>query len=93
MDVETATFLYVLYAPVPTSPVRMKALPLIADPYLTVKCGWNIEKILKFTGQIALFKGGGGGCIFQWFLTEYCSYGGWNFQDLFLHDRAIRTIN
>ena len=36
----------------------MKALHLKADPYLTVKFGWNIEKILKFTGQIALFKGG-----------------------------------
>ena len=42
----------------PTSPVRMKALPLIADPYLTVKFGCNIGKILKFAGQIALFKGG-----------------------------------
>ena len=51
-------FLCVLYAPVPTSPVRMKALPLIADPYLTVKFGCNIGKILKFTGQIALFKAG-----------------------------------
>ena len=28
------------------------------QPYLTVKLGWNIEKILKFTGQIALFKEG-----------------------------------
>ena len=30
----------------------------IAIPYLTVKFGYNIGKILKFTGQIALFKGG-----------------------------------
>ena len=58
MDVETFNFMCVLYAPVPTSPVRIKALPLIADPYLTVKCGWNIEKILKFTGQITLIKEG-----------------------------------
>ena len=58
MDVETVSFLYVLYTPVATSPVRMKALPLIADPYLTVKFVWNIEKILKFTGQIALLNGG-----------------------------------
>ena len=36
----------------------MKALPLIADPYLTVKFGWSIEKILKFTGKIALSKRG-----------------------------------
>ena len=57
MDVETLNFLCVLYTPVPTSPVRMKALPLIADPYLTLKLGWNIEKILKFTRQIALFRG------------------------------------
>ena len=41
----------------PTSPVRTKALPVIADPYLTVKFGGNIGKSLKFTGQIALFKG------------------------------------
>ena len=58
MDVETLNLLCVLYTPVPTCPVRMKALPLIADPYLTVKFGWNIGKILKFTGQIALFKEG-----------------------------------
>ena len=36
----------------------MKALPLIADPYFSVKFGCNIGKIVKFTGQIALFKGG-----------------------------------
>ena len=58
MDVETINFLCVLYIPVPTCPVRMKALPLIADPYLTVKIGCNIGNILKFTGQIALFKEG-----------------------------------
>ena len=58
MDLETLIFLCVLYTPVPTSPVRTKALPVIADPYLTVKFGCNIGKILKFTGQIALFKGG-----------------------------------
>ena len=58
MDLETLNFLCVLYTPVPTSPVRTKALPVIADPYLTVKFGWNIGKILKFTDQIALFKGG-----------------------------------
>ena len=58
MDLETLNFLYVLYTHVHTSPVRMKALPLIADPYLTVNFGWNIENILKFTGQIALFKDG-----------------------------------
>ena len=58
MDLETLNFLCVLYTHLPTSPVRMKALPLKADPYLIVKFGWNIEKILKFTGQIALFKGG-----------------------------------
>ena len=58
MDLETLNFLCVLYTPVPTSPVRTKALPVIADPYLTVKSGCNIGKILKFTGQIALFKGG-----------------------------------
>ena len=34
-----------------------------------------------------------GGCMFQWFLTEYCSYRGWIFQVLFLHDRAICTLN
>ena len=56
MDLETINFLCVLYTPVPTSPVRMKALPLTADPYLTVKFGCNIGKILKFAGQIALFK-------------------------------------
>ena len=39
MDVETLSFLCVLYTPVPTGPARMKALPLIADPYLTVKFG------------------------------------------------------
>ena len=58
MDVETLNFLCVLYTPVPTSPAKNESLPLTADPYLTVKFGWNIEKILKFTGQIALFKGG-----------------------------------
>ena len=58
MDLETLIFLCVLYTPVPTSPVRTKALPVIADPYLTVKFGCNIGKFLKFTGQIALFKGG-----------------------------------
>ena len=57
MDLETLNFLYVLYTHVHTYPVRMKAYPLLTDPYLTVKFGWNIEKILKFTGQIALFKG------------------------------------
>ena len=36
----------------------MKALHLKADPYLTVKIGCNIGEILKFTGQITLFKGG-----------------------------------
>ena len=216
MDLETLNFFCVLYTPLPTSPVRMKAIPLKADPYLTVKFGWNIEKSLKFTGQIALFKGGAcfndflksivatgvetfriysymiepsaqlirrygrmrviqdgksnlkfienfklfwpacvprlgvsdwcgnfkllvrtlhtcayqpcknegitfnsrsilnsqirvkyrenfeiyasncpiqGGCIFQWFLTEYCSYGRWIFQDTFLPDRAICALN
>ena len=39
-------------------PSKNESLPLTADPYLTVKFGWNIENILKFTGQIALFKGG-----------------------------------
>ena len=58
MDLETINFLCVLYSHVPTSPVRMKAYPLIADPYLTVKFGYNIGNILKFTGQIALFNGG-----------------------------------
>ena len=58
MDLETLNFLCVLYTPVPTSPIRMKAQPLIADPHLTVKFGCSIGKILKFTGQIALFKGG-----------------------------------
>ena len=58
MDLETLTFLCVLYTHVPTSPVRMKAHPLIAYPYLTVKFGCNIGKILKFTGQIDLFKEG-----------------------------------
>ena len=58
MDLETLIFLCVLYTPVPTSPVRIQALPLIADPYLIVKFGWNIGKILKFSSQIAQFKGG-----------------------------------
>ena len=58
MDLETLNFLCLLYTPVPTSPVRIQALPLIADPYLIVKFGWNIGKILKFSSQIALFKGG-----------------------------------
>ena len=58
MDLETLNFLCLLYAPVPTSPVRMKVYPLIANPYLTVKIWCNIGKILKFTGQIALFKEG-----------------------------------
>ena len=58
MDSKTLNFLCILYTPVPASPVRKKAYPLIADPYLTVKFGCNIGKILKFTGQIALFKGG-----------------------------------
>ena len=40
-------------------PCKNESLTLTADPYLTVKFGWNIEKILKFTGQIALFKEGG----------------------------------
>ena len=57
MDVETLNFLCVLYTPVPTGPARIKALPLIADPYLTVKFRCKIGEILKFTGQIALFKG------------------------------------
>ena len=39
-------------------PCKNEGLTLIADPYLTVKFGCNIGKILKFTGQIALFKGG-----------------------------------
>ena len=39
-------------------PCKNESLTLTADPYLTVKFGWNIEKILKFTGQIALFKEG-----------------------------------
>ena len=56
MDLETLNFLCVLYSPVPTSSVRVKALSLIADPYLTVKIGCNIGKILKITGQIAQFK-------------------------------------
>ena len=56
--VETLNFLCVLYTPVPTGPARMKALPLIADPYLTVKIRCNIGEILKLTGQITLFKGG-----------------------------------
>ena len=30
----------------------------MADPYLTVKFGWSIEKILKFTGKITLSKRG-----------------------------------
>ena len=34
-----------------------------------------------------------GGCMFQWFLKEYCSCGGLNFQHVFLHDRAICTFN
>ena len=34
-----------------------------------------------------------GRCMFQWFLTEYCSYGIWNFQNVFLHDRASCTLN
>ena len=58
MDVETLNFLCVLYTPVLTGPVRMKVLPLIANPYLTVKFGCNIGNFLKFKGQIALFKGG-----------------------------------
>ena len=57
MDLEIFNFLCVLYTPVPTRPVRMKAYHLIADPYLTVKIGCNIGKILKITGQIALLKG------------------------------------
>ena len=39
-------------------PCKNESLTLTADPYLTVKIGCNIGKILKFTGQIALFKGG-----------------------------------
>ena len=39
-------------------PCKNEGLPLTADPYLTVKFGCKIGKILKFTGQIALFKGG-----------------------------------
>ena len=57
MNLETLIFLCVLYSPVPTSPVRVKALPLIVDPYLPVKVGCNVGKIIKITGQIALFKG------------------------------------
>ena len=39
-------------------PCKNESLTLAADPYLTVKFGWNIEEILKFKGQIALFKEG-----------------------------------
>ena len=57
MDLETLNFSCVLYSSVPTGPVRMKAQPWMADPYLTVKFGFYIGKILKIAGQIALFKG------------------------------------
>ena len=39
-------------------PCKNESLTLTADPYLTVKIGCNIGEILKFTGQITLFKGG-----------------------------------
>ena len=75
MDLETLNFLCVLYTPVPTSHIRMKAQPLIADPYLTVKFGCSTGKILKFTGQIALFKGGGGGACFNDFSQNVVATG------------------
>ena len=39
-------------------PCKNESLTLTADPYLTVKIRCNIGEILKFTGQITLFKGG-----------------------------------
>ena len=57
MDLETLNFLCVLYYTCAYQPCKNEGLPLIADPYLTVKFGCNIGKILKITGQIALFKG------------------------------------
>ena len=38
-------------------PCKNESLTLTADPYLTVKIGCNVGKILKFMGQITLFKG------------------------------------
>ena len=88
MDLETLNFLCLLYTPVPTSPVRIQALPLIADPYLIVKFGVKYRQNFEIFGSNCPIQGR---CKFQWFLTEYSSYGIWNFQNVFLHDRALHT--